>query len=106
MIDFEVNQITVDTSRQEWDSSLVLHNRRFDVLHKVGKPTQPIAEVDFRAARIYVNWGHPVRPQMDERGFVRTALAWVLAKEAGQDDADQMMDLAVKLLAFTAHRDG
>jgi hypothetical protein len=31
--------------------------------------------------------GHPVKHQMDERGFLRTALAWILEKEAAKKDS-------------------
>ena len=74
--------------------------------HKKGQPDQPIAEVDLKKGEILVNWGHPVKLQMDERGFLRTALAWVLAKEAAQKDPDLMMDLALRLLSFTTSTDG
>jgi len=43
---------------------------------------------------------------MDERSFLRTALSWVLAKEAANNDAAHMMDLALRLLAFNTHNDG
>jgi hypothetical protein len=42
---------------------------------------------------------------MDERGFLRTALAWLLAKEAAERDPNLMMDLALRLLAFTTSTD-
>jgi hypothetical protein len=38
--------------------------------------------------------------QMDERGFLRMALSWTLAKEAAIGNADQMMELALRLLSF------
>ena len=43
---------------------------------------------------------------MDERSFLRTALAWVLAKEAANNDSGHMMDLALRLLAFNTYNDG
>jgi hypothetical protein len=75
-------------------------------VHKQGNPDQPIGEVDLKSGEIFVNWGHPVKLHMDERGFLRTALAWVLAKEAAGKNSDQMMNLALRLLAFTTHTDG
>jgi hypothetical protein len=75
------------------------------VIHKKGAPDQPIAEMDAKDARIFVNWGHPVKLQMDERGFLRTALAWLLAKEAAEQDPNLMMDLALRLLAYTTSTD-
>ncbi len=105
-IDYCQEQIKLDTSRSEWDWSLLLFDRRFNVVPKKGQPDQPIAEIDLRRGIILVNWGHPVKLQMEERGFLRTALAWVLAKEAASRDPDLMMDLALRLLAFTTSSDG
>jgi hypothetical protein len=84
----------------------VVFDRQFQVIPKRGQPDQPIAEVDLKKAEILVNWGHPVKLQMDERGFLRTALAWVLAKEAARRDPELMMDLALRLLSFTTSADG
>jgi hypothetical protein len=104
-IDYCGERIKLDTSRQEWKWSLLLFDRQFEVIHKKGNPDQPIAEVDMKRAEILVNWGHPVKLQMDERGFLRTALAWVLAKEAASKDPGDMMDLALRLLAFNTEND-
>ncbi len=106
VIDYKNEEIKLDTARPEWDQSLLLFDRRFKVIHKKGSPIQPIAELDLKDERIFVNWGHPAKPQMDERGFLRTALAWVLAKEAARGDTDVMMNLALNLLSFTTQRDG
>ena len=105
-IDYGGQQIKLDTSRPEWKWSLLLFDRQFEVIHKKGNPDQPIAEMDMKSAEILVNWGHPVKLQMDERGFLRTALAWVLAKEAASTDSGDMMELALRLLAFNADNDG
>jgi hypothetical protein len=105
-IDYCAEQIKLDTSRQEWRWSLLLFDRNFDVIHKKGNPDQPIGEMDLKRNQIIVNWGHPVKLQMDERSFLRTALAWVLAKEAASKDSGHMMDLALRLLAFNTCNDG
>ena len=105
-IDYCAEQIRLDTSRQEWRWSLLLFDRTFEVIHKKGNPDQPIGEIDMKGSHILVNWGHPVKLQMDERSFLRTALSWVLAKEAANNDAAHMMDLALRLLAFNTHNDG
>ena len=105
-IDYCDQRIQLDTSRKEWKWSLLLFDRQFEVVHKKGDPDQPIGEVDLKTAQIFVNWGHPVKLQMDERGFLRTALAWVLAKEAANKDPNHMMDLALRLLAFNTYQDG
>jgi hypothetical protein len=105
-VDYSNEQIKLDTGRPEWQSSLLLFDRPFEVVHKKGNPDQPIAEIDLKRGEILVNWGHPVKLHMDERGFLRTALAWVLAKEAADRNPDHMMDLALRLLAFTTSTDG
>ncbi|HEV8716418.1 MAG TPA: ATP-binding protein [Candidatus Binatia bacterium] len=104
--DYNAEKIKLDTSRLEWEWSLLLFDRRFEVIPKKGQPDQPIAEMDLKKGEILVNWEHPVKLQMDERGFLRTALAWVLAKEAAQRDSELMMDLTLRLLSFTTVTDG
>ena len=105
-VDYTAEQVTLDTSRDIWRWTITLFDRQFEIVHKKGQPDLPIAEMDLKEGRILVNWGHPVKLQMDERGFLRTALAWVLAREAGQDDPNLMMDLALRLLAFTTNTNG
>jgi hypothetical protein len=105
-IDYCAEEIKLDTSRQEWKWSLILFDREFEVIHKKGNPDQSIGEMDLKANQILVNWGHPVKLQMDERSFLRTALAWVLAREAANKDSVHMMDLALRLLTFTSQNDG
>ncbi len=105
-IDYSGERIKVDVSRLEWKWSLLLFDRMFEVTPKKGEADQPIAEIDLKRGEILVNWGHPVKQHMDERGFLRTALAWVLAKEAASAEPDRMMDLALRLLAFSTDSNG
>jgi hypothetical protein len=99
-IDHHKGEVRLDTSRPEWDWTLVLFDRRVRVVNKRGGVNRSLGELDLRSERLLINWEHPVRAQMDERGFLRTALAWILAKEAASGDADQMMELALRLLSF------
>jgi len=101
LVDFSTQQVQVDTSRPAWQWSLLLFDRQFEIANKLGRPTHPIAELDLRHNTIYVNWGHPARSQFEERTFLRTALACVLARAACSTNADQMMDMTLKLLSFT-----
>jgi hypothetical protein len=105
-IDYCKEHILIDTTRNEWRWSIVLFNRTFEVILKKGDADLPIAEADMKEGRIYVNWGHPVKQQMDERGFLRTALAWVVAREAADKEPDRMMDLALRLLSYNTQGDG
>lgn len=99
-VDYERNVVRLDMARPEWDWSLLLFDRPFRVVNKRGGPRLPVVEVDLARASILVNWEHPIRTQMDERSFLRTALAWGLAREAGGESPDAIMDLALQLLAF------
>jgi hypothetical protein len=105
-VDYQNGQVRLDTTRPEWQWSLLLFDRTFEVVPKKGNTDQPIAEIDLKDGVILVNWGHPVKLQMDERGFLRTALAWVLARAAADRNPDRMMDLALKLLAFSTANNG
>ena len=96
----------VTPERAGWNWVLQLFDRRFTIINKKGGANLPVAEVDLKRSCIYVNWAHPIKLQMDERGFLRTALALVLSKEASFDDTGNMMDLLLKLLSFSTNHDG
>ena len=99
-INYGGGEIRLDMARPEWDWTLVLFNRRVQVVNKRGGVNRPLGALDLHHEHLLVNWEHPIRTQMDERGFLRTALSWVLAKEAAAGDADQTMELALRLLSF------
>ncbi len=99
-IDYHKGEIRLDMERPEWDWTLVLFDRRVQVVNKRGGVHRPLGELDLHNGRLLINWEHPIRTQMDERGFLRMALSWVVAKEAASGDADQMMELALRLLSF------
>src|SRR6185437_11703709 len=79
-VDYTAGHVKLDTGRDIWQWRITLFDRHFEIVHKKGQPDLPIAEMDLKEGIILINWGHPVKLQMDERGFLRTALAWVLAK--------------------------
>ena len=99
-INYHKGEISLDMARPEWDWTLVLFDRHVQVVNKRGSAHRALGELDLRNERLLINWDHPIRSQMDERGFLRTALSWVLAKEAAYGDVDQMMELALRLLSF------
>jgi len=101
IVDYENQVVRLDLTRAEWDRSLVLFDKRFRVVYKKGAVDQPVANIDPERQAILVNWNHPARAQMDERAFLRMALAWVIAREAARDNPDYMMDLALKLVSFS-----
>lgn len=100
-VDYEAEQVLLDTARREWSWSLLLFDREFEVIHKRGLPEHPIAEVDFKQRKILVNWGHAAKPQMDDHSFLKMALSFALAKEAGRTNSQLAMDLAIRLLSYT-----
>ena len=101
-VNYETSEVNIDEAGLNQERTLLLFDRQFSIIHKKGQPDQPIAEMDPERGEIFINWGHPARLQMDERGFLRTSLAWLLAKEAAKKDSDLMMDLALRLLSFNA----
>ncbi|HQU41821.1 MAG TPA: ATP-binding protein [Pirellulales bacterium] len=105
-VDYEAERVMLDTTTRDWCWSLLLFDREFEVLHKRGLPEHPIAEVDFKRATILVNWGHAAKLQMDDHSFLRMALAFVIAKEAGRSDSRLAMDLAIRLLSFAGSVNG
>ena len=101
VIDYEGEIVRLDLSRPEWDRSLVLFNRIFKVVYKKGASHQAVANIDPENNLLLINWNHPARMQMEEKAFLRTALAWIVAREAANGNADYMMDLALKLVSFS-----
>jgi hypothetical protein len=99
-IDYGQGEIRLDTTRPEWDWRFTLFNRRLHVANKRGRVDQPLGELDLRNDRLLLNWEHPIRSQMDERGFLRTAVSWILAREAAAGDADSLIELALRLMSY------
>ena len=72
-----------------------------EVLETLRAQAMP-GEFDNVAARIYVNWTHPVKQYMDDYGFLRSAIVWRLAYHLASESADGMIDVALRLLAHRA----
>jgi hypothetical protein len=100
VLDYEAGKVFVDLARREWDCSLLLFDTRYTVVNKKGRITDVIGEIDFVKRQILINWAHPIRTHMDENIFLRTALAWALAREATGGNASHMMEVALRLLSF------
>ncbi len=105
-VDYQAQQVLLDTARREWCWSLLLFNREFQVVHKRGLPEHPIAEVDFKNQKILVNWGHAAKLQMDDHSFLKMALSFGIAKEAARSDSRLAMDLAIRLLSYAGSVNG
>lgn len=105
-VDFDAEQVHINTSTNEWQPSLLLFKDEFRVVIKRGLPEHPIAEVDFKSRRILINWGHAAKLQMDDHSFLKMALSFVIAKEAARNDSQLAMDLALRLLSFAGSVNG
>jgi hypothetical protein len=101
-IDYQKRRVRLDFQQDTWSNSVYLNGEYYEVAFKQGKPEHPICEFDTERRRIYVNWTHPVKLHMDDAGFLRSAILLRLAFHAAPTNADQMMDLALKMLAFRA----
>lgn len=101
-IDFARRCVAIDFTRDIWNQSIYLHGKYFEVSFKQGQPTDPMCEFDNSAARIYVNWAHPVKQYMDDYGFLRSALVWRLAYHLARESAEGMIDVALRMLAHRA----
>jgi hypothetical protein len=101
-IDFRARRVLVDYSQDAWSTSIYLGGHYYDVVLKQGRPEHPVCEFDNEQRRIFVNWAHPVKLQMDDVGFLKSAILLRLANHAAPEDADAMMDLALNMMAFRA----
>jgi hypothetical protein len=72
----------------------------YEILPKIGCSEDPLCEIDTSEKKIYVNWGHPLRSQMGDVAFLKSAVAWKLSYHACGGDIEAMMDLALNLLTF------
>lgn len=99
-IDYQSRRVRLDYHQDAWDTTVFLHGHYYEVRFKIGKPGQPICEFDHGHRRIYVNWGHPVKQNMDDEGFLKSAILLPLAYYAAPKDADAMMNLALNMMAF------
>jgi len=101
-IDFKRRSVAIDFTRDIWNQSIYLRGKYFEVSFKQGQPADPMCEFDNCAARIYVNWAHPVKQYMDDYGFLRSAIVWRLAYHLAKESAEKMIDVALRMLAHRA----
>jgi hypothetical protein len=101
-IDFLQRRVAIDFHRDIWSQSIYLHGKYFEVCIKQGQSSDPMCEFDNIAARVYVNWTHPVKLYMDDHGFLRSAVVWRLAFHLANESAEGMMDVGLRMLAHRA----
>ena len=81
-IDYRTRTIRFDFSKDTWSNVVYLNGRYYDVLFKQGKPDQALCEFDNKRCAVYVNWAHPVKLQMDDAVFIKSAILLRLAYHA------------------------
>jgi hypothetical protein len=101
-IDHDQRQIRLDFTQDPWSHTIYLNGHYYDVVFKHGKPEHPVCEFDNDTRKIYVNWAHPVKLHMDDPGFLRSSILLRLSYHASPSDANAMMELALRMLAFRA----
>jgi len=101
-LDVEHGIVRLNRNADMWDSSLYILGRDFEISLRDGKPNDPLCEIDFSTNIIYINWMHPTRTKMGDAMFMKSALSWRIAYLAAAGDVDLMMNLAHRLLSFSA----
>lgn len=101
-IDFARRRVSLDFGRDIWDTTLYLGGHYYNVLLKQGRPEHPICEFDNEERKVFVNWSHPVKMHMDDASFLRSSILLRLAHHALPHNADDMMSLAMNMMAFRA----
>ena len=101
-VDFANRQIRLNYEQDLWRQDLYIGGQFYRVVLKHGRGEHPICEFDNQDRCVYVNWGHPVKLNMEDAAFLKTAILLRLANHAAPDDADTMMNLALNMMAFRA----
>ena len=100
VVDFNEKTIRLDLDHDRWNHRIFVLGQHYAVIPKDGLKNDPLCEIDTISKRIYVNWGHPLRQDLGDAAFLRSAVAWKLSYLVSSGDIEAMMDLALKLLTF------
>jgi hypothetical protein len=98
--DFSNRRIYVDFEHDRWSLRIFVLNEIYQVVPKAGTESDPLCQLDTVEKKIYINWSHPIRQQMAEAAFIKSAVAWSIAYHANHSDMEGMMDLALRILTF------
>lgn len=101
-IDLPDRVVRINRDAEAWSQSLYMLGRDFEISLRNGGPDAPLCEIDFSTNTIYLNWLHSTRGKMGDATFVKSALFWRIAYLAADGNVDTMMDLAHRLLSFSA----
>jgi hypothetical protein len=101
-IDFGRRRVAIDFASDLWSHEIYVAGKFYEVCFRQGAPGDPMCEFDNAAGRIYVNWSHAVKSAMDEYGFLRAAIVWRLAHHLSPQNADGMIEVALRMLGHRA----
>ena len=105
--DFQINwknrRIFFNYEQEKWSWKVYCYGRYYEILLKHGRPEHPICEIDNISKQIFINWNHPVKQHLDETSFIKSAVLWKVAFHASENDIDNMMDIALRLLSYKAY---
>jgi len=99
-VDFDSKTVYFDFKHDRWSNRIFLLGQHYEVVPKMGRNNDPLCEIDTIEKKVYVNWGHPLRQQMGDVAFLKSAVVWKLSFHACQGNIEAMMDLALNLLTF------
>jgi hypothetical protein len=92
--------VRINNSSDIWNTSLNILGRDFQISLRNGKPDGTLCEVDFGNQTIYVNWQHSMRNKLGDTNFIKTAVFWSISHLASNNDANTMIELALRLFTF------
>lgn len=99
-IDFAKKVVRFNQNHDLWSWKISLLGERYDVELRVGTKSDPLCELDTQERVVFLNWGHPLRTQMGDTSFIRSAIAWTVAHHASGGSVDGMMSMALGLISF------
>lgn len=100
LIDFARKSVYLNLAHERWNKRIFVLGQHYEVVAKMGSSNDPLSEIDTTERKVYVNWSHPLRQQMGDVAFLKSAVVWKLSYHACGGDIESMMDLALNLLTF------
>lgn len=101
VIDFVEQSVSFDFTQERWSWRIYILGGYYEIINKAGERGDPICEIDTQSQSIYINWNHPVREQIDEKSFIKSAIAWKLAHHICVDNVDKMINLGLNILSYS-----
>jgi hypothetical protein len=98
--DFVNKTVSIDLGHDRWSWHISILGSLYEIVPKSGAESDPLCQLDTESKKIYINWGHPLRQQMGDPAFIKSAVAWKIAFHASQGKVENMMDLALKILSY------